>query len=191
MPTWSNAVPTDPRGQGLPLLRTPAGRTLTAVVTSTDLIGCNTHFWGGHTMPCEAPECEACQAGVAYRWHGYLAAFNPADQLHFIFEMTAQAAQTFINYRNEHKTIRCCQFQAYRWQQKRNGRVILKCEPSAIVPSALPRAPDLGKIMAIIWRLPIPNVTIDGIERGVSRVFADSEGNGRSSDPRDYKTPQP
>lgn len=191
MPNWSTDVPDDPRGQGLPLLRTPAGSRLRAIVTSTDLIGCETHFWGGHTVPCEAPECEACQNGVAYRWHGYLSAFNPLDSLHFIFEMTDQAARFFTAYRKEHNALRCCQFEAYRWHSKKNGRVMIKCERSAVLSSALPQAPDLKKVMAIIWRLPIPNVQTLGVLRGQTRVHASSEGNGQSSDPRDYATPQP
>lgn len=191
MPTWSNQIPDDPRGQGLPLLRTPAGRSLTAIVTSPDLIGCNTHYWGGHTVPCDAPTCEACQAGIAYRWHAYLSAYNPDDQLHFIFECTAQAAQTFAAYRQEHQTLRCCHFEAYRWKHTRNGRVIIKCQRSAIQSAALPNAPDLARIMAIIWRLPIPNVFVAGQQRNCPRVHAASDGDGQSSDPRHYATPQP
>lgn len=191
MPNWSNQVPDDPRGQGLPLVRTPAARTLTAIVTSTDLIGCDTHFWGGHTVPCTKPACEACQSGIAYRWHAYLSALNPNDDLHFIFEMTAQAAQRFAEYRLEHATLRCCQFEAYRWKQRRNGRVMLKLTRSAISPNALPRAPDLARVMSIIWRLPAPNVQTEGTKRGCAHVYADPTGNGDSSDPKAYKTPQP
>lgn len=191
MPNWSNQVPDDPRGQGLPLVRTPAARSLRAIVTSNDLIGCDTHFWGGHTIPCTKPDCEADAAGIPYRWHGYLSAYNPHDQLHFIFEMTAQAAKTFADYRTEHGTLRCCQFEAYRWKHTRNGRVIIKCERSAIQSAALPRAPDLARVMAIIWRLPIPNVWQAGQERGCARVNVQPGGDGQSSDPRDYATPQP
>jgi len=191
MPNWSNDVPKDPRGHGLPLLRTPAARPLAAIVTSDNLIGTETHFWGGHTVPCEGPECEACQSGIAYRWHAYLSAFNPDDQLHFIFECTAQAAQTFAEYRTDHKTLRGCQFHAYRWKRAKNGRVIIKCETSGINPKVLPRAPDLCRIMAIIWRLPIPNVTIDHKRGDIDRIYPTSHGDGQSSDPRQYATPPP
>lgn len=191
MPKWSNTPPTDPRGQGLPLMRTPANRSLRAIVTSDDLIGTDTHFWGGHTVPCEAPACDACEAGVTYRWHGYLSAFNPEDQLHFVFEMTAQAAQAFTDYRSEQGTLRCCQFEAYRWKHSKNGRVIIKCERSAISPAALPRAPDLQKIMAIIWRLPINNVNQAPFRSARPALAIDRTGDGQSSDPRDYTSPQP
>lgn len=191
MPNWSSDVPTDPRGYGLPLVRTPAGRTLTAIITSDNLIGCDTHFWGGHTVPCTAPECEACASGIGFRWHAYFSAFNPTDDLHFIFETTAQAALRFAEYRAQQGTLRCCQFECYRWKQRKNGRVMVKTWRSAINPNALPAAPDLPKIMAIIWRLPVPNVQLDGVKHGANRIFANQKGNGESSDPRDYATPNP
>jgi len=175
----------------LPLIRTPAGKPLTAFITSDDLIGCDTHFWGGHTVPCDKPDCEACEAGSTYRWHAYLAAYNPDDQLHFIFECTAQAAAKFQEYRKEHVTLRGCHFQAYRWHGRRNGRVIIKFSPASLVPAALPNAPDLAKVMAVVWRLPLPNVFVAGVERGAARIHADPAGNGDSADPKDYSHGRP
>lgn len=191
MPTWTRQPPLDPRGQGLPIVRTPATRTLSAIVTSDQLVGCDTHFWGGHTIPCDRPQCEACNNGIAYRWHGYLSAFNPDDQLHFIFEMTAQAAQTFAAYQKIHDTLRCCHFEAWRWGHRKNGRVIIKLNHSAFASIALPKAPDVTQVMAIIWRLPPTNVFLAGAQRNVPRIHASTDGDGQSADPRDYKQPNP
>jgi len=191
MPTWTKAPPDDPRGQGLPIIRTPATRPLRAIVTSDSLIGTDTHFWGGHTVPCERPDCDACNHRIPYRWHGYLAAWNPTQQLHFVFEMTAQAATRFQEYQAEHNTLRCCDFEAWRWRHAKNGRVILKLQHSAIPSHALPDAPDLCKIMSIIWRLPMPNVKVDGLDRRMPKVYVNSDGDGQSSDPRQYNLPQP
>ncbi len=191
MPNWSPDIPQDPRGHALPLLRTPAARPLAAIVTSNDLVGCDTHFWGGHTVPCDGAECDACQHGAAYRWHAYLSAYNPDDQLHFIFECTANAASAFASYRTEHGSLRCCAFTAYRWRKTRNGRVIIRCERSGIAPAALPKAPDLTQVMAVIWRLPLPNVFQAGAQRDHPRIHADPDGNGESPDPRDYVKSNP
>jgi len=191
MPTWTNQIPDDPRGYALPLVRTPAVGTLEAIITSTDLIGTETHFWGGHTVPCTRTDCEACERGSPYRWHAYLSAYNPKDQLHFIFECTAHAAKPLGDYRKAHKNLRGCQFQAYRWKHTRNGRVILRCKPSDLHPAILPAAPDLPRIMSIIWRLPVPNVFQAGQLRGHPRIHADPNGDGSSSDPRDYETARP
>jgi len=191
MPTWTKQPPADPRGQGLPIIRTPAARELVAVVTSEQLIGTDTHFWGGHTVPCERPECDACNNGIAYRWHGYLTAYNPADQLHFIFEMTAQAAQGFAKYQELHNSLRCCQFTAWRWGRRKNGRVIIKLEHSAVPDHALPKAPDVAAVMAIIWRLPPKDVFVAGKLRNLPRVHANSNRDGQSSDPKLYSKPNP
>lgn len=186
MPTWTHDPPDDPRGYGLPIIRTPAARDLRAIVTSADIVGCDTHFWGGHTVPCERPDCEACNHGIRYDWHGYLTAFNPADELHFIFEMTTQAAKHFTAFKKEHGTLRCAQFRAYRWGKKPNGRVCIKIELSACPSHSLPDPPNIENVMAIIWRLPGPNVTLSGVQRNVTRIWAHSEGDGQSSDPKDY-----
>jgi len=95
------------------------------VITSPDLLGCNTHFFGGHTVPCETPECEACLKGIPWRWHGYLAAIQAQTHAHFIFEFTAQAGDTFREYFQLHGTLRGCIFQAERMHHRPNGRVIL------------------------------------------------------------------
>lgn len=191
MPNWTHTPPDDPRGHGLPLVRTPAARSLKAIATCDHLIGTDTHFWGGHTVPCLRPKCDACHNGIRYEWHGYISAFNQFDQLHFIFEVTAQAARAFADYHQEHKTLRCCAFEAYRWKHTRNGRVIIKCERSAVAPHALPPAPDLCKIMSIIWRLPANNVQEDGNRSTSRRPHLDVhlDGDGQSSDPRDYAVP--
>lgn len=191
MPIWTKKPPDDPRGHGLPIVRTPAARHLQAIVTSHDLIGCDTHFWGGHTVPCERPECDACNSGIRYDWHGYLSAFNPLDQLHFIFEMTAQAAKAFTAYRNEHETLRCCEFKAWRWGQRKNGRVMIKTQHSALADHVLPNPPQIEKVMAIIWRLSDKEVFVAGKQKNVSRVHASSRGNGQSSDPKLYTAPNP
>lgn len=182
MPNWSHAPPPDPRGPSLPILRTPPNGTINAIVTSDDLIGCNTHFWRGHTVPCEAPECDACLNGMPYRWHGYIAAFKASTSVHMIFEFTAQACEAFRTYRRAHGTLRGCQFIASRWGSKPNGRVVIKTQPSGMPPNLIPTAPDLTRCMAIVWNIPFQDVTLDGIQRGNPPLQADqtdADGNGR------------
>lgn len=191
MPTWTKSPPADPRGHGLPLLRAPATGCLRAIVTSHELVGTDTHFWGGHTVPCERPDCDACREGMSFVWHGYISAYNPLTQLHFIFEMTCQAAHVFNEFYKKNGTLRTAQFEAYRWHRRKNGRVIVKIDHSATPASALPKAPDIEKVMAIIWRLPEPNVFIAGLERGLRKINATSDGDGQSDDPRLYETTTP
>ncbi len=154
MPNFSNAPPAPDSERALPLKRTPAMGRIRAVITSTDLIGCNTHFYGGHTVPCEAPDCEPCQKGIPWRWHGYVSALQAGSHLHFIFEFTAQAGDTFRTYFELNQTLRGCIFDGERMHHRPNGRVILQVKPGDLATLNLPKAPDLEACMRIIWHCP-------------------------------------
>lgn len=158
MPRYSNTPPNPADGVALPILRTPASGKIKAIVTSDDLIGTFTHFWGGHTVPCTSPECDACKHGIPSRWHAYLSAWNPPKALHFLYECTAGAAQVLVDYRNTHEQLRSCVFEAYRWRNARNGRVMLRCEPHPDQRHPLPPAPNLEHVLSILWQLPKDNV---------------------------------
>ncbi len=159
MPTFSNRPPDDNRERALPLKRTPAMGRLEGLITSHDLIGTNTHFYGGHTVPCESPDCEACQKGIPWRWHGYVSALQNHSHLHFIFEFTAQAADTFREYFKHHNTLRGCMFHAERMHHRPNGRVILQTKPADLSKVVIPTQPDLEACMRIIWHCPtIPTI---------------------------------
>lgn len=162
MLNWSRDVPKDPRGNALPIRRTPASRPLQAIVTSPDLIGCYTHFHKGQTVPCTSPDCEACKEGLPFRWHAYMTAVDVFNHLHFIFEVTAIAAKTFTDYRDKHATIRGCQFIAKRWNNRPNGRILIQTKPADLGETLIPEPPDLKKAMAILWSLPADDVVDHG-----------------------------
>jgi hypothetical protein len=151
MPTFTRHVPEDPRGPAFPILRTPAGRPLTAIITSPDLVGCFTHYFKGRTIPCEGPDCEAHQAGVPYRWHAYQSAYILSTSLHFLFECTAQAASHFTDYREAHQTLRGCEFEARRMNNRPNARILIRCRPAQLQGITLPTPPDLVKCLSILW----------------------------------------
>lgn len=153
-PTWTTDVPQDPRGKAFPLLRTPTNGKLIAAVTSENLIGTDTHFYGGHTIPCERPDCEACRNGMPFIYHGYVSAVQVHTRLHFLFEFTAQAADSFKHYYKAHGTLRGCRMEATRMHSRPNGRVILTCSPLDQQAHKLPEPPDVAACMAIIWNLP-------------------------------------
>lgn len=154
MPTWTSAAPKDPRGPSFPILRTPTSRPLIAIVTSENLIGCYTHFYKGRTIPCSGDDCPAHQEGVPFRWHAYQSARQVSNHLHFIFECTAQASTPFTEYRDAHKTLRGCLFEAQRYNSKPNGRILIRTKPADLHGMTLPEAPDLVKCLSILWDLP-------------------------------------
>lgn len=185
MPAFTNAPPPDAAGPSLPLLRTPAARPLEAICTSHDLIGCYTHFWHGHTVPCEGPDCQAHAEGIPYRWHAYLSAFRPSDGLHFLFESTAQASENLVLYRKANGTLRGCVFKAARHNMKPNGRVSIRTRPADLSKLHLPKAPNLELVLAVLWNLPSTNVEPSGLdpERQIPTVHASSADNPMHSPP--------
>jgi hypothetical protein len=165
MPTWSSTPPPTDPSSAFTLLRTPSDRPLVAIVTSDDLIGCQTHYWGGRTVPCEsvkdplantddASNCPACQDFQPKRWHGYLSAYNHATRNHFLFEFTARGAVAFEQYRLAHGTLRGCCFEASRPKPGRNTRVEIVTKPIDLNKYAIPKAPNLIRAMSVIWQLP-------------------------------------
>lgn len=172
MPTFSNEPPDDPRGPSFQIVRTPTGKPLIGIVTSDVLVGTYTHFWKRRTMPCERPdECEACNAGIPFRWHAYLSALLK-NRAHVLFECTAQAAQRFAEYRKAHGTTRGCYFTASRMNYAPNARVIIACKPADLSEIILPSPPDIVKVLAILWDFPIPDVdaTRQGIKPGQKTI---------------------
>lgn len=154
MPTFTNAPPEPDGERALQLKRAPATGSLKAAITCQDLIGCNTHFYGGHTVPCEAPDCEACGKGIPWRWHGYVSAIQSQTRQHFLYEFTAQAGDVLREYFELHKTLRGCVFVAERMHHRPNGRVILQVKPGDLAGMNLPESPDLEACLRIIWHLP-------------------------------------
>lgn len=157
MPQYSNTPPADGRGPAYAIRRTPAARALIAVITSDDLLGCATHFYGGRTVPCEAPDCTACLDQIPWRWHGYVAAIDIATYEHFIFEMTAQATDALVAYRAKHGTLKGCKFEATRAHNRPNGRVRLRCKPADLQQMSLPPAPDIARALNILWNITTPS----------------------------------
>lgn len=152
--SFSNAPPTDDRSFGLTLIRTPADRPLVAVITSDDLVGCNTHYWGGRTVPCQRPVCKPCADGIPFRWHGYVGVFSPTTGKHALLELTAQACDPIAQYVLAHGTTRGAKIECSRHGRKQNGRVWTAISEAKSIPANLPDAPNIPAILAVIWNMP-------------------------------------
>jgi len=161
MPTWSNQPPSTSDQPALPIRRAPANGQVIGIVTCDDLIGCDTHFYQGHTIPCERPDCEACRHAIPFRWHGYLSAIDQRTNMHFLFEFTAQASDSFIQYRDVHNGLKGCLFQAQRLHRRPNGRVVIQTKPAPIEKIRLPKPPDLLRCLATIWQIPFEQLSAD------------------------------
>lgn len=152
---WSNRPPVDTRGKALPLIRTPKGKSLVLIATCENLIGCDTHYWGGRTVPCEAPNCKACDEGQPFRWHGYLGAWDPKENKQYVFEFTNHAAQEFVMYHEKFGTLKGCMFRAERIGASSNAKVQITTKPADLSKIQIPDEPNVVRALRMIWGLPL------------------------------------
>ena len=172
MPTWSNQLPTKEKHMGFDIKRTPQTRPLQAIVTCDDILVCDTHYWGGRTLPCErkhqeldgtlsAGTCCACNEAVPFRTHVYLSAIDCKSRDHFIFECTAYAAKPLSEYREAMGTLRGCVFNASRPKGAPNSRVVIETNTANLAKTRLPDAPNVILALTVIWRLPLTGMAIE------------------------------
>lgn len=166
MPRWTNQRPSKDKHNGFDLRRTPVDKPIKGLITCDDVACCVTHFWGGRTVPCEAPDCEACRKMVASRSHCYISVLEANTHDHFLFECTAKAAWPLFDWKETHGTIRGAYLIASRPKRRRNARVEIILKPYDLTNLNLPQAPDIPRAMAVIWQLPLTAVettkAIDG-----------------------------
>lgn len=200
MPNFSDRPPAESTGHNFDVIRCPASGKLRACITSENLVGCPTHFFRGHTVPCEPPDCPACAEGLPWRWHGYITIFTAGTHLHQLLEITAAPAETLVQYFDLHKTLRGCEVTMNRTSPRPNGRVRIATRSIDLAAVQLPAAPDLKLILATMWNLPALAQQIKGQlkghpqfrpksqptlpdDRGPSRIadVLEGTGNGRCS----------
>jgi len=175
MPAWTVSIPATDTRNSLTLVRTPAkGKTL-AIVTSSKIIGCFTHYWGGHTMPCENEQCPACLEGIGNRWHGYIGIYDLRSRKHLILEFTAKASVPLQTYIEMTGKLRGCELQCERRGFRANSPVIMSCRPANLEGIALPEEPNIQRIMAIVWGLPGSAVKSDGAYNYAPLLKVDGE----------------
>lgn len=181
MPTWRTELPPEGRNHGYTLRRTPANGSLTGIVTSEELLVCDTHYWHARTMPCEREcnaegktiddsKCQACVDKAAWRTHVYLSVFDVKKQEHFIFECTTVAAKPLKEYREAVGTLRGCIINASRKLGKVNGAVTIITNTANLSRTPIPNGPDVPDALAVIWRLPRTAIEMDREKRKQSRV---------------------
>ena len=154
MLNFTTEPPDDLGRSGYRLIRTPAARPITGYVLSDNVTGCPTHFINNRTVPCEAPDCDACASGVGWRWHGYLLVLLADTQETVLFEMTAAASQPFKTYRERYGTTRGAAFKATRANSRPNGRVLIQTKPADLAKITLPKAQPVHKLLCHIWNIP-------------------------------------
>lgn len=165
-----NDLPEDPRGQSLPLMRCPANKPLTGIILSDDLLGTPTHFFHGRTIPCDDETCPACEEGVPWRWHVYLALWGVSSHRTILFETTAKAAEPLITYRKAYGTLRGCLLTAKRANTAANSRVIIQTSQADLQKMPIPDAPNVIAALSIIWNIEQPSISVGGRLRNAAKL---------------------
>ncbi len=172
MPYWSSELPTEKKHMGFSIKRTPPVSAVRAIVTCDELLVCDTHWYGGRTVPCEriqqlpnksttAGTCQACNASIPYRTHVYVSALDCKSREHYIFECTANAAKAFQEYRENTTTLKGCLFNAFRPKAHRTGRVVIETATANLSRIQLPDPPNIVLALSVIWRLPLTDLAIE------------------------------
>ena len=154
MPTFTHSLPERQKHMGFDLRRTPAERSIVAVVTCDQYLVTDTHYWGGRTVPHELDNCPACAAIMPKRTHVYVSAFDLKSREHFIFECTSNAAKSFEEHFSAHQTLRGCMFCAERPKRTKNGKVVISTRTCDLTKINLPSPPDLIRALCVIWQVP-------------------------------------
>ncbi len=195
---FSDRPPATTAGYNYDIIRCPAAGKLRAIITCENLVGCPTHFFRGHTVPCTGNECAACAEGLPWRWHGYVTIFTATTHFHQLLELTAPPAEHLANYHQTHKTLRGCEVILNRTSPRPNGKVRIQTKPFDLSQTSLPSPPDLRLILATMWNLPEITQEIRGLlkghpqfrptaqptvppDRGINRIaeILEPKGNGR------------
>ncbi len=191
---WSTTPPPAPAQRPLTIVRVPAARPLSAIITVERAIYLETHFWHGRTVPCLGLECEACLEGAPKRPHAYVGIYTQGDRVQQLLELTAAGAEPLQQYFTTFTSLRGCWMVARRAKQTANSRIEMVCKPADLSKVHLPPEPDLLAALTIIWRLPAGSFSQISDEPGTTRLAADIEkirrstkaldGNGRPHESR-------
>lgn len=163
---FQKSPPADPRGNSLPLMRTPTNKPIQGIVTSSEMVGTRTHYYRGRTIPCDDTDCPACTDGIPWRWHGYVSVYSPGSHKTVLFELTAKAAEPLTQYFAAYGTLRGCEIIAKRANMSPNSRVLLQTKPADLEKITLPAEPNLLEALSIIWNIELTAIAIDGTNKG-------------------------
>jgi hypothetical protein len=165
MPTFSSELPSEKKHMGFDIVRTPTSKAIQAIITCEELLVCDTHYWGGRTLPCErkqqlpdgtlaAGSCPACNDAMPFRTHVYVSAIDTKTHEHFIFECTSHAAKPLADYHRATGTLRGCIFHSSRPKGCPNSKVIIETNTTNLARTQLPEPPNLVRALTVIWRIP-------------------------------------
>lgn len=150
-PIWTDRPPTDGLPPALDLKRTGTAPT-TGICLSLRPIGCEVHFWRGHTRPCLGPIlCEACHDGQSRRWKGYIALYDPLSRHVWIHEFTTNAYAGLSEALDNFRDLRGHWIKFKRSRPTPNAPLVSEVHSKKEPSETIPPEPDIKKILNRIW----------------------------------------
>lgn len=140
-----------PTARVLDLVRCPPKGGLRGMITSPKILGIETHYWGGKTVPCGGSLCQACEEQQPARWHGYCGLLTPQPSRHVIVEITLQACEEIWRWEELNGEILGMKLSLARRADRVNGKILVQVDRIERGAYRLPAPPDLTKNLRIIW----------------------------------------
>jgi hypothetical protein len=152
MEDWRTRPEQSQRNLPCSIYRVKPGPGVRGVITSSNLVGANTHYWHGRSTICTTDTCEACSSGQRPRWYGYVGLWSPTSKATTILELTAATIESIEEYYNTHGTLRAAQISLQRATKKPNSKLVARLEESNFSTSAIPAEIPIRKILCRMWQ---------------------------------------
>jgi hypothetical protein len=161
IPRWQDDPPPERMLPHMPLVRVKPGVMLSGAVTTTQIHGVPTHYYGRRTLPCLADDCPGCAKQMPSRWEGYIGLWSSRPSKHLIVALTPGAATGIIDTAKDPKNLRAVYVEICRTGRAANSRLVASCKELEIPSSHLPPIPDLRAHLLHIWGLDLDPTKID------------------------------
>lgn len=135
------------------ILRATAHGTPDCLILSDDTTGAYVHYWGGRTQPCLYDCCHICFKGQQARWRGYLPVITAKVKQLRLLEITPSVVPPIDRWIKERSTLRGLVISLERKGRKPNGELVATIREAAGFAPDLPNGPNVGLVLARIWRL--------------------------------------
>jgi hypothetical protein len=153
MNSWTNRPHPDPSTAHLNLHRVKPGKPITGIVLTNDLTGAYTHYYGGRTQVCNAPNCKACDERKNARWYGYAQIWNPTTHSVAVVEVTPTCVEAIDAYMKTHGTLRGAWIKLQRVGPKLNAKLTAELREPTHSSDLLPQPADLEKYLTRLWEI--------------------------------------
>lgn len=168
--------PKDTANNSLRIVRAPARGATSWIISSTKIVGTRNHFYNGRTCPCVAGDCPPCNAGMPWRWAGYLSVWNPTSNERAVLELPAAAGQAVHDFIKGHGYLRKALIGLTRAGNRSNGRVLATLKPWDAAGREVPDGIDIVKYLCNLW-----GIALDSTAEGTGRY------NGSTAMPVQFK----